>query len=273
MEPRSSISNHRALTLVECLAAISVVALLIALTMPAFRRSRLTAESMECMSRLSGIGTAFAITATDRRGHWPNMFHDDLHAPTARFTSGTVAWETTYWNQVQSWLGALIGPVWEGDGPATLWTCPAVARTGWRLGGGPDQLGSQPADGALISYYYSASLISDWRLWDPDDPAARLNFDKYRAIVGVHQVRHASQKVALAENADFHGNRVLSADDPATEALNALFCDGHVERVRLSRATPPIPTARVFDLDEGLEWVPFLGTPFGYLGSDLSGPR
>lgn len=273
MAPRSSTDNTHGLTLVEMLLSVAVLALLLALAAPSLRASRLSAESAVCLSRLSGAGAMFAANATDNRGAWPNLFRDDLLAPFAEFNSGQITMRTNYWGQVRTWAGALIGTMWEEDTAATNWACPAVLRTGWGASGGRDQFLTQPIDGAIVSYFYSACLISDPALWDPADRTAWDRLESYRRLVGVHQVRHPARKVSLAENDDFHGNRVTGAEDPSTDALNSLFCDGHVERVRLYRATPPVPTAKLFDGDEDLEWVPFLGTPGGYLGSDLSGSR
>ncbi|MHC4574598.1 MAG: type II secretion system protein [Planctomycetota bacterium] len=63
--------KRKALTLVELLAVIMVVALLIGTLMPALRGSRQTAVRLVCHTNLTGIGRAMAAFAEDHDGDFP----------------------------------------------------------------------------------------------------------------------------------------------------------------------------------------------------------
>lgn len=268
----SASSTNRGFTLVELLVAICVVAILIALVVPSLRGGRLTAESTTCLTRLRGLGQGHALVADRARGGWLNLFYGSLDAYSVNFAAGNVEYSTTYFTQGRMWPGGFIGVLWEEGDPAEVWTCPAVSKHGYGLGSGPGQLRSQPVDGGMASYFYSLALISSPGLWDPDDPAARKDPDRFRRYVGVHEVSFPARKASMAEFADFHGRSVRLASDPTVEMLNALFCDGHAARTRIAGVTPAIPVGGMFTIDPAPVRVPFFSTPYGFKGDDLAGP-
>ena len=64
--------NHRrGFTLIELLVVISIIALLIALLLPALGVARETARASTCMSQLKGFGVATALYNNDNEGWFP----------------------------------------------------------------------------------------------------------------------------------------------------------------------------------------------------------
>lgn len=59
--------HSRAFTLIELLVVISIIALLIALLMPALGASRESAQAIKCLNNLKSLGTAFQIYAGDHK--------------------------------------------------------------------------------------------------------------------------------------------------------------------------------------------------------------
>lgn len=266
---RSSRRAHRAFSLIELLVAIGVVAVLMALSLPAFRGTRENGRSLQCQAILAGLGAGASVWARDHRGVWPNLFESQMDEAFLSFDAGRVTYETSYWAQVRVWMGPLIGIAWEEGDPASVWTCPAVMRDHFGLGGGAEQLLHQPADGALASFYYSAALLSRWMLWEGTPPHEVPDIEEFRRRVFIHDVRHPSQKVVLAEVMSFHGKGVYFAWEDAGAPLNALAADGHVEAVGKQRIASPVPTRAMFDSSGELRSVPFVGTPRGSEGIDL----
>ncbi len=68
--------NRRAFTLVELLVVIGIIAVLIAILMPALRRARAQAQEVACASNQRQLMQAFLMFAADHKGHLPGNFTD-----------------------------------------------------------------------------------------------------------------------------------------------------------------------------------------------------
>ena len=60
-------------TLIELLVVISIIALLMAILLPALSRARETARSVECLSRQRQLGIAMATYQPDHKGYYPRQ--------------------------------------------------------------------------------------------------------------------------------------------------------------------------------------------------------
>lgn len=127
----------------------------------------------------------------------------------------------------------------------------------------------------MRSYWYSAALVTDWRMWQEGNEPARTKPDKHRARVRTALVRHPSRKAALFEWSDWHSrhqSRIDSVQLPDGVASNVAFADGHVERVRLSDVRPALrvtwPASPFPEYVPSGEPLPFSSSVDGYRGWD-----
>jgi prepilin-type N-terminal cleavage/methylation domain-containing protein len=71
MKPRSSNQTNRALTLVEVLLVIAVLAVLVAVILPAINVSHTPAQRINCIKNLKEIGLAYRVWAGDNGDKFP----------------------------------------------------------------------------------------------------------------------------------------------------------------------------------------------------------
>jgi len=116
---RSYPTSNAGFTLVELLVVISIIAMLIAVLLPALQKTRSAARMTVCASQLRSNGMILENYRSDEKGYY---------MPHARPTSNTVQQE--YWPQMLTrYNGIEVGRVWRhtfytDTSPAKLYICP-----------------------------------------------------------------------------------------------------------------------------------------------------
>jgi prepilin-type N-terminal cleavage/methylation domain-containing protein/prepilin-type processing-associated H-X9-DG protein len=217
---------RKGFTLVELLVVIGIIALLVAILLPALNKAREQGNWAACMSNLKQIGNAMLLYSNENKGfmlrpasNGNGQMPDDL-----------LIWRQTPTPPLKSIDDSLIATLLnlKGDRLQQLFRCPS------------DQaLDRAPEAGFSQAYRYSYTM-SDY--WDktPDAPTPSTP----NGWLKVHrpkltQVVNSSQKVCIVEEKNPNDGRcvhanILDRDDVLADRHahqgNLLFHDWHVER-------------------------------------------
>src|SRR5687768_14846056 len=105
-------------TLIELLVVIGVIAILLAMLLPALAAGRRSATRVACMSNLRQIATAFIQYAGDNREHLPRG------APQGFMTTDALPQDWIHWNWGRDIRESAIAPYLRGFS-TSLFVCPA----------------------------------------------------------------------------------------------------------------------------------------------------
>jgi prepilin-type N-terminal cleavage/methylation domain-containing protein len=231
---RRGCSPVRGFTLVELLVVIGIIALLIAILMPALAKARAQGQWAMCLSNLRQIGQGLTMYVTENKGYLPRPpsgangdFPDDLiHWQESPPYSANPAY-APYTGKRDINESALVPYVnAKNDKFKSLMRCPT------------DNLdrGLQSASRAMYGPYQYSYTMND--SWTPN-PATSLTGARHKIV----EVRRPAEKILmLEENFPNDGRWIWTNIDPTNntgdDALaerhskqgNVLFHDMHVDR-------------------------------------------
>jgi prepilin-type N-terminal cleavage/methylation domain-containing protein len=229
--------QRRAFTLVELLVVIGIIAVLIAVLLPALGKARSQALLTVCMSNEKQLVAALMMYCNDNRGCFPGGPGGYYDNGVLKYTVRLAAWDTEARNPYSCNQDENNGPIWLAKyvgKSKKIPGCPAE----------PDVKDTGLANTSnRTNYWYPLSLV-----YRPDqirDPVAFISFvdaatdppSTTQTPQKISAVRHQSQKVVIIESKTYHDKVVAQVDLNPTGPLNdnkrivvAGFADSHVER-------------------------------------------
>jgi prepilin-type processing-associated H-X9-DG protein/prepilin-type N-terminal cleavage/methylation domain-containing protein len=249
-------SRRRAFTLVELLVVVGIVAVLVAMLMPALSHAREQAERLRCVANLRSLGQALTLYVS-KSGCYPL---GDEHPGAGQYA----LWPVRLWDLL--------------DRNRNVFNCPARPEEYWwpegRLLGHGDYYnqngepefgtfgGSRPFSyaynlGGTDTYYFDRGIGGAW-FPSPNYGSPHYQYREVRAA----KVKVPAQMIAIADGPDtkrppfvpdcfalvpVDGGISLRLYAPSAphrrRLMNVLFCDGHVETLHRSEVVLAGPSS------------------------------
>ncbi len=233
-----TISSHqfRSFTLIELLVVVAIIAVLVAMLLPAIAQARAEGYMASCGVQLKMVGVGLLMYSEDNHGWFPWNY---IGQPGDGRPGNAYAWDLQPYNLTYLFTKAVCNPgahAWGADSskrqantylsPVDFY-CPATkGRSGFRnyennwQSWGP--VGDPYGDVSYISYDYFGSI--EWTWYWQGDGFSPMNTRCEKLVESVLFM----DEIQIWDAADASAN--LSVNHETLRAGNILHGDGHVER-------------------------------------------
>lgn len=229
MRRNGILSRHQSghgFTLVELLVVIGIIALLIAILLPALSVARESASSLKCLSNLRQMAIAAHLYANENQGYYPPAL---MSGSDANYTYA-YNWDYTIITERVSPFKAKYEPglLWAGQADLQIQQCPSFYGKAMAL--------NNPYTG----YNYNTSYIGRGLLiasgiFDPPARVVKVRRPSETALFGDGQYKDGANKYMRSPTASGYISDNGVSRFGGTQGFrhrgrtNVAFCDGHAE--------------------------------------------
>jgi len=242
-------------TLIELLVVVSIIAILMAILLPALQKSKEHVLTIQCSGNMRQVGVAFQLYAGDNNDYFPPFEYTYGWWPGA-LTNDKYFWNWAYALSVNRYLGS----------PKILQCPEAIRQFTYNFAYGANDCVHYPESGAqylYIGYGYNNYMVgSRWNLYPSGagwpDAASRY------APAKVTEMRRPSQCLTNSETRDIYaggqvgGHYLLYQGSTIwnyhSGGANVLYADGHVGWLHHAREKLNWSAYQASVMDEFWRW-------------------
>jgi prepilin-type processing-associated H-X9-DG protein len=205
------------------MVVIAIIAVLIALLLPALARARAAAQTTQCLSNLRQLATAAVIYVQDNHGSYPPAQWPDFSRTPAAFA----AWDFTV-------AGTAVTPglLWNGRTDAKIQQCPSFSGASNSLG---DPYTGYNYNTSYIGRGFGERVPAPAKFAQVRRPSETVLFGDGQYARGADKFMRSPQPSPFEDPLAFAAGSALKAAGTQGfrhnngRVTNAAFCDGHAE--------------------------------------------
>jgi len=219
---------YRAFTLVELLVVIGIIAILVAILLPALAAANEQSRSLKCLSNLHQLSLATEMYCNANDGYYPLAYY----TATSSTTLTNANWDfTTIRNLHTGAVTVVPGLLWPATNAAPVQQCPSYQ--------GPSNTTADPFTG----YNYNASYLGGGQagagssmVWLAPAKASQVRRPSRCALFGDGQYYNGADKF-MRSPFPGPGDIFFGVNSPSAgtqgyrhrNRTNVVFCDGHTD--------------------------------------------
>ncbi len=214
-------------TLIELLVVMGIIAVLMAILLPALHAARGSARRVQCLSNLRQMVISANLYVNENRGDYPIAYYHAVDGAGDDTVAYTYCWDLTTINRPGQPPEVVPGLLWAGMGPTAIQQCPSFeGAANWAI----DPYTGYNYNTSYIGHGEHENIVAPVKAVSLRNPAETALFGDGQYAAGANKFMRAPFD---SEGDDTFNGRWAGTQGYRHRGMtNVAFCDGHAESLR-----------------------------------------